>query len=82
LLAVVAPASALGGIPMLYASQKDIPIIAVKDNQTILAVNQEKLNLKNVIEVNNYIEAAGILQALRKGLSLTTITRPLLTLRP
>jgi len=81
LIAVAAPASALGGIPMLYASKYNIPVIAVKNNETILDVTQKKLNLKNVIEVANYPEAAGILQALQKGISISSLYRPLETLR-
>lgn len=81
LTAVVAPATALGGIPMLYAAKYGIPVIAVKNNITILDVTQEGLRMKNVIEVNNYPEAAGILQALRNGISISSIYRPLETLR-
>ena len=81
LSAIVAPASALGGIPVLYAGKYNIPIIAVHDNNTILDVTQAKLNLKNVFEVNNYAEAAGIIQALKKGISIHSIYRPLSTLR-
>jgi hypothetical protein len=81
LLAVVAPAGALGGIPMLYAAKHNIPVIAVKENKTILEVTGENLGLNNVIEVHNYAEAAGILQALRKGISIAGIYRPLETLR-
>jgi hypothetical protein len=82
LMAVIAPASALGGIPVLYAARRGIPVIAVKNNHTILEVTQEKLNLKQVIEVTNYAEAAGILQALANGISIASIDRPLQTLRP
>lgn len=81
LSAVVAPSGTLGGIPMLYAQKYGIPIIAVKENRTILDVSREKLNLKNVYEVGNYLEAAGILQALRNGISIETIRRPLETIR-
>lgn len=81
LMAVVAPATALGGIPMLYAEKLGIPIIAVKNNKTILNVTKEKLNLKNVIEVENYPEAAGILMALKKGIAIPSLYRPLRTLR-
>jgi hypothetical protein len=81
LTAVVAPASALGGIPMLYAAQFGIPVIAVKNNNTILDVTQTGLKMKNVIQVDNYPEAAGILQALRSGISIPSLYRPLETLR-
>ncbi len=81
LTAIVAPASALGGIPMLYAHKYKIPVIAVKDNHTILDVTREKINLPHILEVANYAEAAGILQTLRNGISLRSIYRPLDTLR-
>jgi hypothetical protein len=81
LLAIVAPAGALGGIPMLCAESDRIPIIAVKDNKTILDVTAAGLNLTQVVEVNNYAEAAGVVQALRKGISLRSIYRPLSALR-
>ena len=79
--AVVCPATALGGIPVLWALKYNIPVIAVKNNKTILDVTRARLNLDGVVEVENYAEAAGILQALRKGISLQSIYRPLHTLR-
>ncbi len=81
LLAIVAPSSALGGIPMLYAQRYGIPVIAVEENKTILDVSNQYLALGNVLEVKNYAEAAGIVQALRSGISLQSIYRPLKTLR-
>lgn len=81
LLAIVSPASALGGIPMLYAQKYNIPVIAVADNKTILDVTRTRLNLTNVIEVKSYAEAAGIIQALKNGISIRGIYRPLSTLK-
>jgi len=80
-LALVSPAGALGGIPAIYANKHSIPIVAVQENRTIIGVSGEKLGLNNVIEVHNYIEAAGVLLALKKGIHLQTIRRPLPTLR-
>lgn len=80
-VALVVPADCLGGIPMLYASEQGIPIIAVKGNETILDVTNAALHLKGVYEVSNYAEAAGIIQALKKGISIHSIYRPLSTLR-
>lgn len=82
LLAIVAPASALGGIPVLFAHRNNIPVIAVKDNKTILDVTAARLNLDSVFEAESYAEAAGIIQALKKGISIDSIYRPLTTLRP
>jgi uncharacterized protein DUF3326 len=79
--ALVSPASSLGGIPAIYANKHGIPIVAVHENRTILGVPGEKLGLNNVIEVDNYVEAAGVLLALRKGIHLQSVRRPLPTLR-
>lgn len=80
-LAVVAPATALGGVPMLYARRHGIPVIAVRENETILEVTGQMLNLKNVCQVHNYAEAAGVILALKRGISLSSLRRPLSTLR-
>ena len=82
LLAVVVPASCLGGIPQLYAQARGTPVIAVRGNDTILDVTQSKLGLSNVIEVNSYAEAAGAVMAIKHGISLESIFRPLHTIRP
>jgi hypothetical protein len=80
-LAVVTPASCLGGIPVIHALRHGIPVIAVEENRTIFEVNKAKCDLREVIEVRNYAEAAGIILALKKGLDLESIARPLQTLR-
>lgn len=81
LLAVVTPASCLGGIPQLHAQAKGIPVIAVRDNETILNVTQAMLGLSNVIQVQSYAEAAGAILALKQGISLESLFRPLQTMR-
>ena len=53
----------------------DIPIIAVKENKTIL---KDKMP-QNVIIANNYLEVAGIINAKKAGVSLESIKRPLLS---
>jgi Protein of unknown function (DUF3326) len=79
-LAVVAPATALGSIPVLAAAERRTPIVAVAANTTILNVTASRLGLPGVIEVDNYLEAAGAVLALRTGVSVESIRRPLLTL--
>jgi Protein of unknown function (DUF3326) len=79
-MAVVAPATALGCVPVLAAVQRGTPVIAVRANTTILDVTAGRLGLPDVIEVENYLEAAGALLALRAGISLESIRRPLETL--
>lgn len=78
-VAVVAPASALGGIPVLQAHQRGIPVIAVRSNRTVLDVTAGRLGLRGVIEVENYTEAAGVVLALREGIHLESLYRPLRT---
>jgi hypothetical protein len=72
--ALVVPANALGGIPMLAALEHHIPVIAVKSNQTVLHASRERLfkdsNLPALIHVSNYQEAAGVLLALKAGLPM------------
>jgi hypothetical protein len=75
--AIVLPASCLGGIPALVAQYSDIPLIAVSDNRTILEVNNAKMKMANVIPVASYLEAAGVLLALRSGISLESLRRPI-----
>jgi hypothetical protein len=75
--AIVVPASCLGGIPSLAAEFHDIPLIAVRENTTILDVTNAKMAMRSVIEVESYLEAAGVLLALREGISLESVRRPL-----
>jgi len=69
LKALVLPHNALGGIPSLMALEKNIPIIAVTDNNTTLNITPKKMNIENkIIYAKNYQEAAGILLALKNGI--------------
>jgi len=65
---VVAPWNSLGGLPMLTAVEKGIPIIAVKNNDTLLNVSKETLGFgDSVIEVENYLEAAALVKRIVNG---------------
>jgi len=75
--AVILPASCLGGIPALAAQYSNIPVIAVRDNKTVLKVTNEKMKMTNVIEVDSYLEAAGVIIALREGISIASVRRPI-----
>jgi hypothetical protein len=75
--AIVCPASCLGGIPALAAEFSGIPLIAVRENRTILDVTNAKMQMDNVIEVDSYLAAAGVILALRHGLSLQSLRRPI-----
>lgn len=75
--AVVAPATALGGLPALAAELHGIPLVAVRDNTTILDMTAERMGMQNVIEVESYLEAAGVVLALRSGIALESLRRPI-----
>jgi hypothetical protein len=75
--AIIAPATCLGGIPALVAEFSDIPLIAVKESGTVLRVENHKMRMPNVIEVDSYLAAAGVVLALRRGISLESLRRPI-----
>lgn len=63
------------GIPMLAAQQRGIPIIAVDDHLEI--GNVDCTDYINAVVVDNYIEAAGAVAALRGGISFESLRRPI-----
>ena len=73
---IVAPSSALGGEAVLACVERGLNIISVK-NKNALEVTNQFLNYPNIIEVNNYIEAAGIILSIKKGININSIQRPL-----
>jgi hypothetical protein len=78
--AIVAPYDAMGGLPMLAALERGIPLILVRENTTTLAVTPEALGLSNAPHlwvVDNYWEAAGLLLAFKQGLDPRVLRRPL-----
>ncbi len=79
--ALVAPATAMGGVPMLVCEKRGIPIVSIAENNTILKVTGEKLGLRNEIKTANYLEAAGIIAALKAGINIKSLRRPLYKLR-
>nr|WP_036892609.1 MULTISPECIES: DUF3326 domain-containing protein [Prochlorococcus] len=83
--AVVAPIGALGGEAVLGCIEKGIPLIAVS-NPGVLKVDLDSLGLKadslltshlRVYEVDNYLEAAGLVLALREGIAISSLKRPI-----
>lgn len=79
--AVVVPAGCLGGPGVLAAHARGIPVIEVRENATVQTVTADALGWNTgVIPVANYLEAAGVLAALRAGLDWRTCRRPLLAL--
>jgi len=63
------------GIPMLAAYDRDIPIIVVDDDLEVDDVNC--LDQIEAISVDNYVEAAGVVAAMRAGISVESLGRPI-----
>lgn len=63
---VVAPASAMGGIPMMRAEAMGIPIIGVLQNETVLNVTATSMGYENAITLGNYLEVVGLLSLMQE----------------
>ena len=82
--AVVAPQGALGGEAVLSCIERFIPLIIVS-NQGVLNVSSTKMRLdclssdkdKNILFAENYLEAAGLITALRHGINIKSLRRPI-----
>ena len=73
---LIMPFNCLGNIPVIESIRNNIPVILVENNKTILNVTAESLNIENrVIRVNNYLEAAGCLLAMREGIAISSVIR-------
>ncbi len=71
--AIVMPAGCVG-LPNLLADIYNIPVIGVNDSLCIPKTNWVP---KNYISAQNYQEAAGILCAMKAGVSLSSVQRPI-----
>ncbi|MBT3293723.1 MAG: DUF3326 domain-containing protein [Verrucomicrobia bacterium] len=67
------------GLPTLAALEQGIPVIAVKENKNCMRNRLEDLPFApgKLFIVENYLEAAGIMTALRAGVAVDTVRRPL-----
>ena len=67
------------GLPLLAAVEQGIPVIAVRENENRMSNDLRELPFKpgQLIVVNNYLEAVGAMQALRAGVALDSVRRPL-----
>ena len=77
---LVIPDSCIG-LPTLAALEQGIPVIAVRENGSLMRNNLSKLPWLNghLFYAENYWEATGIIAALRAGLSPDAVRRPLRT---
>ena len=66
------------GLPTLTALHNGIPVIAVKDNKTQVRNSLASLPWRQaqLLQVNNYLEAAGVVAALRVGITPESVLRP------
>lgn len=64
------------GLPTLAALEQDIPVIVVEENKNIMK-NDLSTYSDHFIYVKNYFEAVGVIEALREGIALDSISRPL-----
>ena len=79
--AAVVPEGALGGEAVLACVERGIPVISVA-NPSLLTVTSEVLGLSSgVLQASSYCEAAGLLVALREGISPAALGRPLPSLQ-
>jgi hypothetical protein len=67
------------GLPTLAAIEHGIPVIAVKENRNYMRNKLEDLPFQKgkLFIVENYLEAVGIMQSIKAGISPETVRRPL-----
>ena len=54
-----------------------IPTISVRENQHQIEGKKISWAAQSIIIVENYVEAAGVITAMREGISLESLRRPL-----
>jgi hypothetical protein len=71
------------GLPTLAAVEQGIPVIAVRNNKNLMRNDLNDLPFRDgqLIYAENYYEAAGVLAALRHGVSPSTLVRPMAPIR-
>ena len=77
---IVVPSGALGGEAVLACMERNLNIIAVK-NEGVLNVSSQWFDYKKIFKVENYFEAAGLLIAIREGINFKSIQRPLKSIK-
>lgn len=67
------------GLPTIAALAQGIPIIAVRSNRNCMENDLSMLQsgCSQIIFVGNYLEAVGVMAALRTGLTLESLERPI-----
>ncbi len=67
------------GLPTLAALEQEIPVIAVKENKNRMENRLEELPFAEgkLFIVENYLEAVGVMNAIKMGISIDTVRRPI-----
>lgn len=67
------------GLPTLAALEQGIPVIAVRGNTNVMENNLETLPwaVNQIHIVENYLEAVGIMAAIKAGITIESVRRPL-----
>jgi len=67
------------GLPTLAAIEQEIPVIAVKENKNNMKNDLSELPFQpgKLIYVDNYLEAAGIMMAMKAGVTPESVRRPM-----
>ncbi len=67
------------GLPTLSALEQGIPVIAVRENRNCMRNRLEDLPFARgkLFIVDNYLEAVGVMTAMRAGVAVETVRRPL-----
>ena len=77
---IVVPSGTLGGEAVLACMERDLNVIAVR-NDGVLNVSSKWFDYKKLFNVDNYLEAAGLLIAIREGINYKSIKRPLKSIK-
>ena len=75
---LIIPEGALG-LPTLAALSQGIPVIAVRENRNLMRNDLSKLPWRNgqYYLAENYLEAAGIMSAIKAGITIESVRRPI-----
>ncbi|KKL48567.1 hypothetical protein LCGC14_2324210 [marine sediment metagenome] len=72
MIAVMISPDGCWGRPHIACEEAGIPIVEVLENKTIFSDN----TAYNMIQVDNYLEAAGLLMSMRAGVHPASVRRP------
>ena len=70
------------GLPTLAALEQGIKVIAVRENKNLMKNDLTQLPWESnqFIQVDNYLEALGVMTAIKEGLSIESIRRPIVAI--